>query len=201
MPLVEAAIAAHPDVAARLLVGDDPISSNPKLNNMVKGWREAAHEHIAFIDSNVLVPPDFVRRLAASWRDDTGCVAAPPAGTSPAGFGGHLECAFLNTFEARWQYAVDTLGNGFAQGKTLFYRKADLDRTGMRELAAEAGRGCGDDEDGAQAGAARPAGATLAAAARAGAGSRKCGAGSCAGRGCAALPFRSSSCPRSWRTR
>ena len=137
VPLAEAAISAHPHVTARLLIGDDPISANPKLNNMVKGWREAAHERIAFIDSNVLVPADFVRRLVASWRDDTGCVAAPPAGTSPDGFGGHLECAFLNTFEARWQYVVDTLSGGFAQGKTLLYRKADLDRTGLRELATE----------------------------------------------------------------
>ena len=119
------------------MIGDDPISANPKLNNMVKGWREAAHERIAFIDSNVLVPPDFVHRLVASWRDDTGCVAAPPVGTSPQGFGGHVECAFLNTFEARYQYFVDTVGSGFAQGKTLFYRKADLDRTGMRELGTE----------------------------------------------------------------
>ena len=120
-----------------MLIGDDPISTNSKLNNMVKGWREARHERIAFIDSNVLVPADFVHRLVASWRDDTGCVAAPPVGTSPAGFGGHLECAFLNIYEARWQYVVDTVGSGFAQGKTLVYRKADLDRTGMRELASE----------------------------------------------------------------
>ncbi len=137
VPLAEAAIAAHPAVPARLLIGDDSISANPKLNNMVKGWREATHERIAFIDSNVLVPADFVHRLVASWRDDTGCVAAPPNGCDPDGFGGHLECAFLNTYEARWQYVVDTVGSGFAQGKTLFYRKADLDRTGMRELAAE----------------------------------------------------------------
>ena len=137
VPLAEAAIAAHPGIAARLLIGDDPISMNPKLNNMVKGWREAGFERIAFIDSNVLMPPDFVRRLMASWRDDTGCVAAPPAGTQPDGFGGHLECAFLNTYEARWQYVVDTVGKGFAQGKTLVYRKGDLDRSGLRELATE----------------------------------------------------------------
>ena len=37
IPLIEAAIAGHPHVSARLLVGDDPISINPKLNNMVKG--------------------------------------------------------------------------------------------------------------------------------------------------------------------
>jgi ceramide glucosyltransferase len=137
VPLVHAAMAAHPAIPARLLLGDDVISINPKLNNMVKGWREAAHEWIAFIDSNVLVPPNFVRRLVATWRDDTGAVSAPPAGCWPEGFGAHLECAFLNTYEARVQYAVDSVGMGFAQGKTLFYRKADLDRTGLRDLASE----------------------------------------------------------------
>lgn len=137
VPLVERAIADHPTIAARLIVGDEPISTNPKLNNMVKGWRAAAHPFIAFIDSNVLVTPDFVHHLVAAWRPDTGCVAAPPVGTWPRNFGAHLECAFLNAHEARWQYVVDTFGSGFAQGKSLFYRKADLDRSAMRDLAAE----------------------------------------------------------------
>ena len=137
IPLVEAAIATNPHVPARLLVGDDPISPNPKLNNMVKGWRHAAHPWIAFIDSNVLVPPDVIGRIVGAWREDTGLVSAPPVGVLPDGFGARLECAFLNTYEARWQYVVDAFGAGYAQGKTLFYRKADLDRSGMRELAAE----------------------------------------------------------------
>lgn len=137
IPLVKTAIAAHPGVAARLLVGDDAISGNRKLNNMVKGWREAQHERIAFIDSNVLTPAGFLRGVMATWRHDTGLVTAPPVGVLPEGFGGHLECAFLNTHEARWQYFVDTFGFGFAQGKTLCYRKGDLDRSQMRDLASE----------------------------------------------------------------
>ena len=137
VPMVEAAIAANPHVPARLLVGSDPISSNPKLNNMVKGWREASHPWVAFIDSNVLVPPTVIRNIVGTWRDDTGLVTAPPVGILPDGAGAWLECAFLNTHEARWQYVMDAFGAGFAQGKTLFYRKADLDRSGMRELAAE----------------------------------------------------------------
>ncbi len=137
IPLVRAAIAAHRHVPARLLIGDDAIGINPKLNNMVKGWRAAAFPWIAFIDSNVLPPPDFIHRLVATWRADTGAVSAPPVGCWPDGFGAHLECAFLNTYEARWQYVVDTFGQGFAQGKTLFYAKADLDRSSMMELAAE----------------------------------------------------------------
>ena len=137
VPLVRSAMAAHPDVSARLLVGDDPISVNPKLNNMVKGWREARAPWIAFIDSNVLMPPDFAARLVATWREDTGVVSAPPVGCLADGLWSHLECAFLNTYEARWQYVVDAFGMGFAQGKTLFYRKADLDRSEMRELASD----------------------------------------------------------------
>ncbi len=137
LPAVRAAIAAHPDVAARLLVGDDVISINPKLNNMVKGWREARYATVAFIDSNVLTPPDFVSGLVATWRADTGVVSAPPVGCCADGLWSHLECGFLNTYEARWQYVVDAFGMGFAQGKTLVYRKADLDRSGLRELASE----------------------------------------------------------------
>jgi ceramide glucosyltransferase len=137
IPIVRAAIAAHPKVDARLLIGDDRISINPKLNNMVKGWRHAAYEWIVFIDSNVLVQPNTLARLVATFRPDTGVVSAPPCGILPSGFGAHVECAFLNTYEARWQYVVDTFGQGFAQGKTLFYRKADLDRSAMTELAAE----------------------------------------------------------------
>lgn len=137
LPLVHAAVAAHPAVPARVLVGDDRIGFNPKLNNMVKGWREAAFDYVAFIDSNVLVPPDFIDRLVDAFVPGTGAVSAPPCGTAPDGFAALLECAFLNTFEARWQYCVDTVGQGFAQGKTLLYRKADLDRNGMRDLATE----------------------------------------------------------------
>ena len=137
VPLVRAAIAAHPEAPSRLLIGDDVISINPKLNNMVKGWREARYPWIAFIDSNVLMPPGFVRQLMATWRADTGAVSAPPAGCLADGLWSHLECGFLNTYEARWQYVVDAFGMGFAQGKTLFYRKADLDRSSMRDLASD----------------------------------------------------------------
>jgi ceramide glucosyltransferase len=130
LPLVESLIAAYPDVAVRLLIGDDRVSTNPKLNNVVKGWRAAAHQWIVIADSNVLMPHDYIQQLFASWRDDTGLVASPPIGSHPRGFWAEIECAFLNTYQARWQYIVDSLGSGFAQGKTMLWRRADLDRAG-----------------------------------------------------------------------
>src|SRR4029077_8674075 len=101
VPLVEALIAEHGGANARLLIGDDRVSGNPKLNNVVKGWRA-----------------------------DTGLVASPPVGCRPQGIWAELECAFLNTYQARWQYVIDSFGCGFAQGKTMLWRRADLERAG-----------------------------------------------------------------------
>jgi ceramide glucosyltransferase len=138
VPLARAMIAEHPGVSAKLLIGDDRVSTNPKLNNVIKGWRAAAHEWIIIADSNVLMPRDYVQRLFARWHEDTGLVASPPIGTQPEGFWAEIECAFLNTYQARWQYLIDSLGRGFAQGKTMLWRRADLEAAGgIAALAKE----------------------------------------------------------------
>ncbi len=135
--VVESLMAEHAGSGARLLIGDDRISSNPKLNNVVKGWRAASHDWIVLADSNVLMPSDYIRRLVESWRDDTGLVASPPIGCRPRGFWAELEIAFLNTYEARWQYVADTLGFGFAQGKTMLWHRPELERAGGIEALAK----------------------------------------------------------------
>jgi len=143
VPLVEALMAERPEAGAKLLVGDEKVSSNPKLNNVLKGWRAARHDWIVIADSNVLMPRDYIDRLFASWRADIGLVASPPIGCRPQGMWAELECAFLNTYQARWQYLADSLGFGFAQGKTMLWLRPDLERAGgipalAREVAEDA---------------------------------------------------------------
>jgi ceramide glucosyltransferase len=138
VPLVRTLMARHTDADARLLVGDERLNNNPKLNNLAKGWRAAAHDWIVMADSNVLIPPDYIQLLLANWRPDTGLVASPPIGCRPEGFWANVECAFLNTYQARWQYAAESLGFGFAQGKTMLWRRAELERAGgIAALAKE----------------------------------------------------------------
>jgi ceramide glucosyltransferase len=138
VPVVRRLIKEYPEVEAQLLIGNDVISDNPKLNNVCKGWRAAAHDWLIMADSNVLMPRDYIQRLMATWRADTGLVASPPIGSRPDGFAAELECAFLNTYQARWQYVADSLGFGFAQGKTMLYRKRDIEAAGgIRLLANE----------------------------------------------------------------
>ena len=130
IPLVERLIAAHPATPARLLTGDDKVSGNPKPNNCVKGWRAARHDLILMSDSNVLLPPDALTRLMQAWAPGTGLVSSPPVGMDPQGFWARLECAFLNSFQARWQLAAARLDNGFAQGKMLLWDRKVLESAG-----------------------------------------------------------------------
>ena len=138
IPLISRLIAANPGVPAQLLIGQHRIGSNPKLNNVVKGWAAARHAWVVLADSNVLLPRDYVQRLLRTWRADTGAVSSPGVGWRPAGLWAELECGFLNTYQARWQCFADEIGLGFAQGKTMMYRKELVDHAGgMPALAAE----------------------------------------------------------------
>jgi ceramide glucosyltransferase len=138
VPLIEELIGTYGSDRVRLIVGDVAVSANPKLNNCVRGWEAARHDWVVLADSNVLMPKDYIQRLMESWRDDTGLVCSTPAGSRPDGFAAEVECAFLNTFQARWQYAGEALGQGFAQGKSMLWNKPFLDANGgIAALAAE----------------------------------------------------------------
>lgn len=136
IPIVRALMAQNSGIHARLLIGRDRVSSNPKLDNLEKGWPEARSDTIVIADCNVLLPPDLIERLLAAWDRDTGLVTAVPVGSDPASFGAAVECAFLNTYQARLQLTADTLGAGFAHGKAMAFRRALLDRLGGPEALA-----------------------------------------------------------------
>ena len=123
-------IAQYPGVKAQVLTGDDPVTGNPKLNNLWKGWNAASSDWICMTDANLLMPRDYLSTIVAAWGAGTGLVSSPPLGIRPQGWGGHLECAVLNANQARLQFAADSLGDGYAQGKTMFFNRALVDRTG-----------------------------------------------------------------------
>lgn len=130
VPLVRNLIAQYPHIEAKLLIGDDRPTSNPKLNNIVKGWAAARFPWIVLADNNVLMPRNYLSDLFRRFEPGVGLVCSPPVGSHPIGFWAELECAFLNTYQARWQSAADTVGLGFAQGKSMLWRREILDEAG-----------------------------------------------------------------------
>ncbi|HEY8005333.1 MAG TPA: ceramide glucosyltransferase [Methylocella sp.] len=138
VPLVHRLIAKYSAIPASLIVGDEKMSVNPKLNNCVKGWDAARYNWIILADANVLMPKDYIQRLLAGWRRRTGLVCSMPLGSRPQNLWAELECAFLNGFEARWQYCAEAAGVGFAQGKSMLWWREILDKGGgIRALASE----------------------------------------------------------------
>jgi ceramide glucosyltransferase len=137
LPIVRSLMADYPHIESKLLIGNSTVSRNPKLNNLVKGWHDARHPWVLMVDSNVAMPADHVGRMRAVWRDDTGLVCSPPAGSAPGNAWAELECAFLNTYQARWQCFADSIGLGFAQGKSMLWRRDLLDGAGGIEALAD----------------------------------------------------------------
>ncbi|MFN4154076.1 MAG: ceramide glucosyltransferase [Paracoccaceae bacterium] len=128
--LLNRLIARNCHVPARVLVGNDRISGNPKLNNVWKGWNAASGDWVCMTDSNLLLPPEYLATVVGSWGPATGIVSSPPIGIRPQNLGGQLECAFLNSNQALLQFAAGSVGPAYAQGKTLFFNKPLLEHAG-----------------------------------------------------------------------
>ncbi|MFT4020655.1 MAG: ceramide glucosyltransferase [Acinetobacter sp.] len=140
IPHVYRMIEDHPHIKAKLLIGDDVISQNPKLNNMVKAWRESDAQWLAMADSNLLLPADYLSTLMNTFiqKNNTGLVSSPAIGIRPANLWGSLEAAILNSHQARWQFFAAAIGLDFAQGKTLFWRRDIVDlHGGLNQLGTE----------------------------------------------------------------
>ncbi len=93
IPLLEKLVAGQPEGRGRILIGDDPISPNPKLNNCFKGWQAAKHQFIVLADSNVLAPKDYLQQMLVRFTPTVGLVCSPPLGVMPEGVLARLECS------------------------------------------------------------------------------------------------------------
>ena len=94
LPLVQCLIARHPGRPTQVIVGDEQVSPNPKLNNCVRGWDAARHDWIILADANVLMPKDYIQRLLASRRRRTGLACSMPLGSRPRNPGPNSNALF-----------------------------------------------------------------------------------------------------------
>lgn len=132
-PEVERALAALPAVqAARVRVSIDAArhTFNPKVNVLVDAYRMAAHDLVLMTDDNVRSPPDRIDALLPYLGGDVGLVSAVAIAVEPAGLAAEIECTFQNGYGARFLLAGDRIGQSVAMGKTLLFRRSDLDRGG-----------------------------------------------------------------------
>ena len=134
--VVERVIARHRQVQARVLVGDVPHGLNPKVNNLIRSYREARYDLLLISDSNIRVPPTFLKRLVGHLDRSIGMVSAVVAGVSPRGIGAEVEAAALGTFTARSMLLAEWAGHTCVIGKCMLFRRSIANRFGgIRALA------------------------------------------------------------------
>lgn len=132
-PAVDAALAAlTPAQAARVRMSIDSArhTFNPKVNVQVAAYRMAAHDLVFMTDDNVRSPPDRLDTLLPYLGGEVGLVSAIAVGIEPQGLAAEIEAAFMNGYGARFLLAGDRIGREVAMGKTLLFRKSDLERAG-----------------------------------------------------------------------
>ncbi len=130
IPLIEGLRAKYPHCDARLILGDEPIGPNPKVNNLVRSYAQAKFDTLLISDSNVRVEANYLKRIVPLLTAGVGVVTAVVAGDFARGLGGRLEATYLNSFYARWMQISQAVGHSFVVGKQMLFRRTDMDRFG-----------------------------------------------------------------------
>jgi ceramide glucosyltransferase len=155
--VIERLQAEYPRQASRLIITGEPAYPNAKVYSLERMLRAASHDLVVMSDSDTRVRRNFLRAIAAEFRDPAiGLATCPYRAHSGAGFWSRLEATGINTqFLSGVLVARMLEGMRFAIGPTIAARRAALDAIGglrrlkdylaedfvMGKLVAEAGFG------------------------------------------------------------
>ncbi|RDB29542.1 Ceramide glucosyltransferase [Hypsizygus marmoreus] len=147
LPIVIDLVSKYPQVNATVIVGEEVVGVNPKVNNLVRAYRQAANDILWVLDSNVMIHPGTMARgvdvltcppppNSSSSHRRVGLVHHVPfAFANETKIGSRIEEAFLNTNHAKMYIAINTVAiESCVVGKSNLYRRSDIDRvTGSLE--------------------------------------------------------------------
>ncbi|KDR85364.1 hypothetical protein GALMADRAFT_52973 [Galerina marginata CBS 339.88] len=139
LPIVQALVSRYPRVKVTVIIGmSEIVGVNPKVNNLVRAFRAAAHDIVWVIDSGVIVDSGTLARSVEvltrySLSSPNKKVAlvhhVPFALMDETRVGSRLEAAFLNTNHAKMYIAINTVGiESCVVGKSNLYRRSDIER-------------------------------------------------------------------------
>jgi len=126
--LVEQLKSEFPQRAIRLLVCSKPLGTNTKVSNLTQMLPQARYDHLIVNDSDIRVPPDYLRCVLAPLADSaTGLVTCLYRGIANSTLGSRLESLGISTdFCPGVLVARQLEGIKFALGSTMAFRRRDL---------------------------------------------------------------------------
>ncbi|KAI8096866.1 glycosyltransferase family 21 protein [Halteromyces radiatus] len=132
IPVVQRLMNEYTKVDSRLIIGEQIVGINPKINNMIQSYNSAKYDIIWILDSNVHVDENTLgRSVDELQKPGIGLVHHLPMATQPASYAAQVEQVFLNTNHAKMYLAINAVGiASCVMGKSNLYRRSDLDKVG-----------------------------------------------------------------------
>jgi ceramide glucosyltransferase len=140
IPLIERLKLEFPQRAIRLMVCAKNLGANIKVSNLAQMLPEAKHEQILVNDSDIRIPPDYLRRVTAPLSDlRVGLVTCLYRGVSGRTLGSRLESLGISTDFSAGVLTARQLEGGirFGLGSTLAFRRRDLEAVGGFEALVD----------------------------------------------------------------
>jgi ceramide glucosyltransferase len=138
--LVRRLMAEFPQRPMRLVVCANVLGANRKVSNLVQMLEHARHRHLVINDSDISVPPDYLRRILAPFESPrTGMVTCPYRGVAGATLGSKLESLGISTEFIPGVLTARKLEGGvhFALGSTLAMTREALEKIGGMETLVD----------------------------------------------------------------
>jgi ceramide glucosyltransferase len=137
--VVRKIVAEFPDHDLRLVINSRRHGSNRKVSNLINMASEARHDILVISDSDIIVDPDYLQRIAASLdAPDIGLVTCLYRGVAAAGLWAELAGAAIN-----YHFLPSVLVGlmlGLAEpcfGSTIAIRKQTLEAIGGLQMVAD----------------------------------------------------------------
>ncbi|MGC8595325.1 MAG: glycosyltransferase [Candidatus Kryptoniota bacterium] len=126
-----------PDRDISIIESTENVGFNPKVNNLYALLRRARYDHVVISDSNVSVGKDYLRENVKYLADNSvGIVTNPIRGIGGKSLGATFENLHLNSFVMGSVSFLSFLNHKIVIGKSIFFRKSQLDAIGGLKLLA-----------------------------------------------------------------
>ncbi|GAA5956524.1 hypothetical protein JCM21900_000601 [Sporobolomyces salmonicolor] len=141
IPIVEELKTKYPRVDAKLVVGQEVVGVNPKINNLMRPYRLAKHDLLWVLDSNVLTNPSTLSRSVPLFTPSSpsarpvGLVHHLPFAIYPDTLvGSRVEQVYMCSTHAKMYLAINRVAvASCVTGKSCLYRKSDLVRAAEKK--------------------------------------------------------------------
>jgi ceramide glucosyltransferase len=116
IPVIAELARNFPERKIKLIVGSEPLGVSDKVNKLCRMVREAAHETVVVSDSDVRVEPQYLRAIAAPFRD-------PKIGA--------VTCLYRGLTDGSLAANLEAIGNStdFTAGVLMAWMLGDVDFT------------------------------------------------------------------------